>query len=158
MKTNETTTTAAIFLGLAILIVTALTVSAVESGRMAWPPWADRQVEEEPRGIPQAYHPSFYRPQPKLHTDHEDEQAAAQKVTWSVPELDTLGLALSAVGLVWLLVEAFSQGPMWGVAVLFGNLLGGFAFLFAYPARAWRPLSVQCIGYLSLLWASISAF
>jgi len=157
MKSNETTTTALLFLFVATLVVGTLVTVSIQRGDLSWQPSAAKEVE--PRKPP-AYanfgvHPSFTRPQPKLKTDKDDLVSEPTGPQFSLPPLSTLGLGLSFVGLVWLLVEAFSQGAAWGCAVLFGNLLGGVAFLFAYPGRAWRPLSVQCVGYASLWWASI---
>ena len=66
-----------------------------------------------------------------------------------------VGLALSLIGLVWMLVEAFSLGSGWGIAVLLGNVFGAIAFFFAYPRQAWRPLSVGIGGLAALVWSAV---
>jgi hypothetical protein len=160
MSTNETTTTAVIFLGAVLAVLAAGTVIAVKRGEMAWPPGSGEEKAEPakpPEYINFGARPSFSaRAQPKLKTDKDEEVIEEPGPALSLPPLDSVGIGLSVVGIVWLLVEAFSQGTIWGCAVLFGNLLGGIAFLFAYPKRAWRPFSVQCVGYLALIWAAVS--
>ena len=147
MSVNETTTTAAIFLGCVLVVLLVGLVLAVQRGDTAWPPGSEERVEP---AKPPAYanirqRPTFSRSlYAELKTDKKEEVVEQESAELHMPAIDTVGFGLSAVGIVWLLVEAFSQATVWGCAVLFGNLLGAVAFLFAYPKRAWRPFSVQC--------------
>ena len=162
MSVNETSTTAAIFLGCVLVALLVGTVLAVQRGDMAWPPGSGERVE--PAKVPPAYanfgaRPTFSgRAHPKLKTDKREEEVAEEESAGlRLPSLESVGIGLSVIGIVWLLVEAFSEATIWGCAVLFGNLLGGVAFLFAYPRRAWRPLALQCAGYAALLWTTFGA-
>jgi hypothetical protein len=159
MSMNETTTTAIMFLGVALGTVILSTVIAVQRGEMDWAPGAEEVVEAKK---PSAYinfggRPTFAaRPHNTLKRD-KPAIVEEPEASFNLPALDSLGLSLSLIGIVWLLAEAFGQGAGWGCAVLFGNLLGGAVFLFAHPQRAWRPFSVQCVGYVTLAWALIGA-
>ena len=157
MNLNETTTTAVIFVSVLLVGLLLGTIAAVQRGEVVWG-GEEEVVETAPAPINFGNRPTFSsRAQPKLKSDKDvevTEEPVAPPI--KVPTLDALGWALSLIGIVWLLIEAFSQGVIWGIAVLFGNLLGGIVFLFAYPRRAWRPLSVQCLGYAALIWAAIA--
>ena len=157
IKLNETTTTALIFLGSFLVVGVIWMTIAVERGDIAWPPGRVETVEQI-KPNPFQYvgvRPTFSSRTQTLLRDEEPEPAP--RPFFRTPPLTPLGLALSLIGIGWMLVESFSQGSGWGYAVLFGNLIGGLFFVCAYPRRAWRPFSVQCVGYLAVLLASISS-
>jgi hypothetical protein len=154
---NETTTTALILLGAVLAGMLVATGIAVERGDMPWPPGEEERVEPQraPIYLHSSTRPTFSNRHPTLKTDHDEEEAEqGSGPALLLPPLDAFGVGLSLVGLVWLLVEAFTLGAGWGFAVLLANLFGGVAFLFAYPRRAWRPLSVLVVGYVAWIWAA----
>ena len=52
---------------------------------------------------------------------------------------------LLAVGsYLWILGAAFSEGLGWGLAVIFGNLLGAIAFTIFHPRQSAFPMFVLC--------------
>jgi len=155
MNVNDTSMTAVIFLGMLLVIGLIWTAVGVERGEIEWPPWK-KEVVEKPKPNPMQYvgaRPSFGA---RAQTLLRDEVPTAEpEPMLRMPPLNTLGLALSLIGIGWLLVESFSQGTGWGCAVLFGNILGGLIFMCAYPQRAWRPFSLQLVGYLTVIWAAV---
>lgn len=58
------------------------------------------------------------------------------------------GLAVVAVGYLWLVVRAFRTGFWWGVATILLGPLGGLVYFLAHFARAAAPLGVMLLGGL----------
>ncbi len=56
------------------------------------------------------------------------------------------GLALAAMGYVWLIIRAFRVRIPWGFVTLFVPLLGPLAFLFVHSRRARGPLLVLLLA------------
>jgi ankyrin repeat protein len=65
-----------------------------------------------------------------------------------VPFLMWSGLALAAVGHVWLTVVAIHDGLIWGLAVLFLNPLGGAAYCFGRVRGAIPIFAIYLVGCL----------
>ena len=155
---NETSTTSGLFLGLILSILLIGGVISVRSGEVHWPGAQAPEVEEDDRaGQPlMTGRPTFRnRAHPKLRRDGDDVVEPASGPIFTPPRLANVGFVLCAIGLVWMVVEAFSLGTAWGYAVLIGNFFGSIAFFFAYPRRGWRPLGVQLGGAVAFVWASL---
>jgi Leucine-rich repeat (LRR) protein len=59
------------------------------------------------------------------------------------------GLAVAAVGWIWLIVRAFRQRPAWGLASLLLPPVGGLAFAARHPRQGLPPLGVVAAGFLA---------
>ena len=58
----------------------------------------------------------------------------------------TLGFIAILVGGIWLLVAAFQESVLWGLALFFFPGIVSIAFLILHPERAWRPFMLQIVG------------
>ena len=59
-----------------------------------------------------------------------------------------VGLAIVALGYLWLVVRAFRTGFWWGVATVLLGPLGGLVYFLAHYGRAAAPIGVMLLGGL----------
>lgn len=60
--------------------------------------------------------------------------------------LTIIAAILVTVGSFWILIAAFQESILWGLACLFFPGIASFALLFIHPNRALRPFALQLIG------------
>lgn len=67
-----------------------------------------------------------------------------------------MGLAaiLGVIGWFWLLIEAFRENVIWGVACFIFVPFAQLAFLFIHPGRAFKPFSLSVLSIFLVLIAS----
>jgi hypothetical protein len=59
-----------------------------------------------------------------------------------------VGLAIVAIGYIWLVIRAFRTGFWWGVATVLLGPLGGLVFFLAHYGRAAAPIGAMLVGGL----------
>jgi hypothetical protein len=59
-----------------------------------------------------------------------------------------VGLAIVAIGYLWLVIRAFRTGVWWGLATIVLGPLGGLVYFLAHYGRAAAPLGVMLLGGL----------
>jgi len=62
-----------------------------------------------------------------------------------------LGMIAILVGAIWLIVAAFQESPVWGLAVLFFHGIASFIFLILHPEQAWRPVALEVVGVVLVM-------
>jgi hypothetical protein len=69
-------------------------------------------------------------------------------ITFSDPEYLCVisGLCLLLVAYVWLVVAGFAESPVWGLAIVLSNFLGGLAFTVLHFRRAKWPILLTAAG------------
>lgn len=65
--------------------------------------------------------------------------------------LTIIAAILLTIGSFWILIEAFQESVLWGLACLFFSGIASFAFLFVHPNRALRPFALQLVGGVLLV-------
>ncbi len=60
--------------------------------------------------------------------------------------LEILGWGVAIVGVLWVVVLAFQENPLWGFACLFLPPVGGLAFTFTHWADCKTPFFIQVAG------------
>lgn len=58
---------------------------------------------------------------------------------------------LSFIGGIWLLIEGFRAGPLWGFGLLLFGPIVSFVFLFAKPDYALKPWVVSFLGIICFI-------
>lgn len=57
-----------------------------------------------------------------------------------------MGAILGVIGSLWMMIAAFAENPVWGIAFLLSGGLAELAFVFVHWDRAKSPLLTQIIG------------
>ncbi len=60
--------------------------------------------------------------------------------------LGILGWVVAISGVLWIVVVAFQDSPLWGFACLFLPPFGGLAFTFTHWSECKKPFFVQVVG------------
>ena len=62
-----------------------------------------------------------------------------------------VGFLLCLIGSLWLIVQGFAVSPVWGIALIIGNGIAGFAFLVLHTERAKAPVLTWVAGAVLIL-------
>ncbi len=60
--------------------------------------------------------------------------------------LEILGWVIAIAGVLWIVVLAFQDNPLWGFASLFLPPVGGLAFTFTPWSECRKPFFVELVG------------
>jgi len=65
--------------------------------------------------------------------------------------LIVLGSLAILIGAIWLVVAAFQESVLWGLAVLIFHGIASFIFLILHPEQAWRPIALEIVGVVLVM-------
>lgn len=89
-------------------------------------------------------------------TRHSEIQDASEKEK-VVLGLMLGGIAFVVIGSLWMIISAFAETPVWGIAFLLSAGIAELAFIFVHWERAKSPLMTQFLGGALFIAATLVA-
>ncbi|MDA3798471.1 MAG: hypothetical protein PF692_05250 [Kiritimatiellae bacterium] len=88
----------------------------------------------------------------KKTVETADTVSEAAQATFSDPEYLWVfgGMALIFIGYISFIISGFAESPIWGIAIIFANFLGGIAFTILHFRRARWPLLISVAGVAAM--------